>query len=125
MNASFSYDHKRKSFFWGTALTGILSIPLIIAFFNALKGISAERATGLAAIAGGLAEAYVTFGVLLSLGLPVAAIVLLLRSFSAGHRMRALISLLCICASALTLCLAALFMWGVLIYLPRAVGGSR
>jgi hypothetical protein len=85
----------------------------------------AEKATGLAAVAGGLAEAYVTLGVLLSLGLPVGAIILLLRSFSAGHRMRALISLLCICACALTLALASLFVWTVLIYLPHTAGGAR
>jgi succinate dehydrogenase hydrophobic anchor subunit len=122
MDDSLSHDRQRKSFFWGTALTGILSIPLIIVFLNAFRAISAERATGLAAVAGGLAEAYVTLGVLLSLALPVAAIVLLLRSFSAGHRMRGLISLLCICASALTLALAGLFVWGVFVYLPHTPG---
>jgi uncharacterized membrane protein YhaH (DUF805 family) len=125
MNASFSYDHRRKSFFWGIGLTGILSIPLIIVFFNAFKGITAEKATGLAAVAGGLGEAYVTLGVLLSLGLAVGAIVLLLRSFSTGHRMRGLISLLCICACALTLVLAGLFVWLVLIYLPHISGVTR
>jgi succinate dehydrogenase hydrophobic anchor subunit len=125
MDDSFSHDRKRKSFFWGMILTGTLSIPLIIVFFNAFKGISAEKATGLAAMAGGLAEAYVTLGLLLSLVLPVGAIVLLVRSFSAGHRMRALFSLLCICACALTLALAGLFVWGFFIYLPHTAGGPR
>jgi hypothetical protein len=125
MDDSLTYDRQRKSFFWGTVLTDTLSIPLIIVFFNAFRGISAEKATGLAAVAGGLAEAYVTLGVLLSLGLPVGAIILLLRSFSTGHPTRALISILCICACALTLALASLFVWAVLIYLPHAVGGAR
>jgi hypothetical protein len=125
MDDSLTYDRQRKSFFWGTVLTGTLSIPLIIVFFNAFRGISAEKATGLAAVAGGLAEAYVTLGVLLSLGLPVVAIILLLRSLSAGYPTRALISILCICACALTLALASLFVWAVLIYLPHAVGGAR
>jgi hypothetical protein len=125
MDDSLTYDRQRKSFFWGTVLTGTLSIPLIIVFFNAFRGISAEKATGLAAVAGGLAEAYVTLGVLLSLGLPVVAIILLLRSLSAGHPTRALISILCICACALTLALASLFVWAVLIYPPHAVGGAR
>ena len=84
----------------------------------------AQKATGLSAVAGGFAEAYVTFGVLLSLGLPVGAIVLLLRSFSAGPRIRALISVLCICACVLILALTGLFVWGTLIYLPRIVGGA-
>ena len=125
MDDSVSHDRKRKSFFWGTVLSGTLSIPLIIVFFNALKGLSAEKATGLAAIAGGLAEVYVTLGLLLSLVLPVAAIVLLVRSFSAGHQMRALFSLLCICACALILALAGLFAWASFIYLPHMAGGAR
>ena len=124
MDDSLSYDRNRRSFFWGAILSAILSIPLIIVFFNTFRGISAQHATGLAAVAGGLAEAYVTLGVLLSLGLPIAAIVLLLRSFSAGHRIRALISVLCICACVLVLALAGLFVWGTLIYLPRIVGGA-
>jgi cation transport ATPase len=125
MEDSLSYDRKRKSFLWGTVLTGTLSIPLIIVFFNAFRGIFVAKATGLTAVAGGLAEAYVTLGVLLSLGLPVGAIILLLRSFSAGHWMRALISLLCICACAFTLALASVFVWAVLIYLPHTVGSAR
>lgn len=124
MGDAFTHDPTRKFFFWGTVLTGTLSVPLIIIFFNAFKGMSAEKATGLAALAGGLGEAYATFGALLSLALPVGAIILLLRSFSVGHRMRALISLLCICACALTLALAGLFVWGVFIYLPHTIGGT-
>ena len=119
MDDSFSHDRKRKSFFWGTVLTATLSIPLIIVFLNAFKGISAEKATGLGAIAGGLAEAYVTLGLLLSLVLPVAAIVLLVKSCSAGHQMRAVFSLLCICACALILALAGLSVWAFFVYLPH------
>ena len=114
MDESFSHDRQRRFFFWGMILTGTLSIPLIICFINAFRGIFAEKATGLAAVAGGLAEAYVTLGVVLSLGLPVIAIVLLLKSFSAGHRMR-----------GLTLALAGLFVWGALVYLPRTAGVAR
>src|SRR3954464_8837175 len=125
MDNTLSRDPKRRSFFWGAILTRTLSIPLIYSLFNLFRGIFAAKATGLSAIAGGLAEAYVTLGVLLSLGLPVGAIVLLLRSFSAGHQLRALISVLCICACALTLALASLFVWTVLIYLPHTAGGAR
>ena len=65
MDDSLSYDRNRRSFFWGAILSAILSIPLIIVFFNTFRGISTQHATGLAAVAGGLAEAYVTLGVLL------------------------------------------------------------
>ena len=119
MDDSSSHDRKRKCFFWGTVLTWTLSIPLIIGIFsNAFKGISEEKATGLGAIAGGLAEAYVTLGLLLSLVLPVGAIVLLVRSFSG-------FSLLYICGCALTLALAGLFVWLSFIYLPHTAGGPR
>src|SRR5438445_9179426 len=124
MDDSVSHDRKRKSFLWGAILTGTLSIPLVIVFLNVFRGIFAPKAIGISAVAGGLAEAYVTLGVLLSLGLPVGAIVLLLRSFSAGHRIRALISVLCICACVLILALTGLFVWGTIIYLPRIVGGA-
>ena len=124
MDNTLSRDPKRRSFFWGAILTGTLSIPLIYSLFNLFRGIFAAKATGLSAVAGGLAEAYVTLGVLLSLALPVGAIVLLLRSFSAGPRIRALISVLCICACVLILALTGLFVWGTLIYLPRIVGGA-
>jgi hypothetical protein len=122
MDDSLSHDRKRRSFFWGTILTATLSIPLIVVFFTAFRGIFAQHAIGLGAVAGGLAEAYVTLGVLLSLGLPAGAIVLLLRSFSAGHRIRTPISLLCICACVFIMALAGLFVWWTLIYLPRIVG---
>jgi hypothetical protein len=124
MDDSLSHERKRKSFLWGAILTGTLSIPLVIVFLNVFRGMFAQKATGLSAVAGGFAEAYVTFGVLLSLGLPVGAIVLLLRSFSAGHRIRALISVLCICACVLILALTGLFVWGTLISLPRIAGGA-
>ncbi len=72
-------------------LAGISSIPFMILFFNffnAFRAISQEKATGLAAVAGGPTEAYVTFGLILSFMLPVAAIVMLFRSFSAGNEAR-------------------------------------
>jgi hypothetical protein len=124
MDASLSHDRQKRSFLWGIGLTGILFIPIIIGCFNAFRGIAAEHATGLGAVAGGLAEAYVTLGVLLSLALPVAAIALLFKSFSAGHRMRGLISILCICACVLSLALAALFVWAIFVFLPHISAGS-
>jgi len=125
MRDGSSLDHKRKWFLWGTVLTWTLSIPLIIGMFNSFRGISEQKATGLGAVAGGLAEGYVTFGLIFSLVLPVGAIVLLVRSFSGRHRMRALVSVLYICWSALALALAGLFVWLSFIYLPHVAGGPR
>ena len=116
-----SYDYKRTRFVWGMVLAFALTVPIFIAMFNSFRGISTENATGLAAIAFGLLEGYATFGILLAFVLPVLAIVLLVRSFSGGHRIRALLSVLCIGWSALTLALASLSF----VFLPHIARGLR
>jgi hypothetical protein len=125
MDDILTHERKRKWFVWGTVVTCTLSIPLIIGMSSAFRGVSTEKATGLAAVAGGLAEAYVTFGVVLAFALPIAAIYLLSRSFARGHGVRSLFSLLCICWNALMLALAGLFLWLYLVYLPRAGAHPR
>jgi hypothetical protein len=119
MDDGSSPDRKKKWFLWGIALTLILTIPVFIGLHNAFRGFSEQKATGLGAVAGGLAECYVTLGFFLAFILPVAAIVLLVRSFSAGHWIRTLCSVLCIGWSALMLALAGLFVWLSFIYLPH------
>jgi hypothetical protein len=111
-------ERKRKWFVWGMVVTCTLSIPLIIGLSSTFRGISTEKATGLAAVAGGLAEAYVTFAAVLAFALPISAIVLLSRSFASGHGLRSLLSLMCICWNSLMVALAGLFFWLYLIYLP-------
>jgi len=103
--------HKKRLFLWGTVFTWTLSIPLIIGVSNGFKGISEQKATGLGAVLGALVEAYATLGLILAFVLPVVAIVLLVRSFSKGHPMRAVFSVLYICWTALTFALAGLFVW--------------
>ena len=115
MDDILTHERKRKWFVWGTVVTCTLSIPLTIGMSNAFRGISTEKATGLATVAGGLAEAYVTFGVVLAFALPIAAIFLLSRSFARGHGVRSLFSLVCICWNALILC----FCWAI----PMALFG--
>ena len=125
MDESSSDERKTKYFLWGTALTCTLSIPFLIGIFHAFQGISEQKATGVGAVAGGLAEAYAIFGLFLAFILPVAAIVLLVKSFSGRHSARALVSLLYICWSVLTLAFAGLFVWFSFIYLPHTAGGPR
>jgi len=120
MDDTLTHERKRKWFIWGSVVTCILSIPLLIGISNAFRGISTEKATGLATVAGGFAEGYVTFGVVLAFALPIAAIFLLSRSLTRGHGMRSLFSILCICWNALMLVFAGLFLWLNLVYLPRA-----
>ena len=118
MEDSSSHDSKRKWYVWGTIVTWTLSIPVIIAIFNSFRGISEQKATGAGAVAGGLAEGYVIFSLILGFVLPVGAIVLLVRSLSGTHRMRALLSVLYICWCAFTLALASLFAWFYFTKLP-------
>lgn len=97
MDNGSSYERKTKGWFlWGIVLTWALSIPFIIGIFHSFQGISEQKATGIGALAGGLAEGFITFGLILAFLVPVVAIVLLIRSFSSGHRMRTLFSLLSI-----------------------------
>ncbi len=82
MDDTLTHQRKRKWFVWGMVATCTLSIPLIIGMSNVFPGISTEKATGLAAVAGGLAESYVTFAAVLAFALPITAIFLLSRSFA-------------------------------------------
>ena len=111
MDNGSSYDRKTKGWFlWGTVLTWALSIPFILGIFHSFREVSEQKATGLGAIAGGLAEGFVTFGLILAFLVPVVAIVLLIRSFSSGHWMRTLFSLLYIVWNVLMV-LAGLSAW--------------
>jgi hypothetical protein len=125
MNEVLNPDRRKKLFFWGMVLAWTSLIPLLIGLFNAFRGVSMEKATGLAAVAGGLTEIYVTLGLVLSLALPLAAIVLLGRSLSGASGVRALFSVFSICWSALVLILCSLGAWAYLIELPRLGGGAR
>ncbi len=117
------HQHFGKEWFvWGIVLAGFSSIPLVVLFFNAFRGISQEKATGLAAVAGGLAEGYATFGLVLSFILPVVAIVLLCRSFPAGNRVLKIFSVLSIGWSALMLVLYSLCAWFFFVEMPHLTG---
>jgi len=108
-----SHDRKKKEgFLWGTALTCALSIPCVVGictlFATFRHAPSAHKAACLVyvAIASG-AKVYATFGLILGFLVPMFAIVLLIRSFSSSHRIRALFSLLYIGWNAVIL--ASLF----------------
>jgi hypothetical protein len=108
-------DLKRKRFLWGVCLAWtpflLLVIPTALGIFGALRGIAKEKATGLAAVAGGLMEFFSTFGLAATLVFEVAAIILLLRAFSGGRPVRALFSLISICCSGFMLTILSLFLW--------------
>lgn len=65
---------KKKLFLWGVLLAWTPWLPL----GYTLRPIFAEKATGLAAVAGGLAETFILVGLVSTVGFEVAAIILLL-----------------------------------------------
>jgi hypothetical protein len=92
---------KQKRFLWGVALAWAPWVPTMIGFANAFRGILNTKATGLAAVAGGIAETYVLVGLAATLICEVSALTLLFRAFSRGHGVRGAFSVLSICMSAL------------------------
>jgi biopolymer transport protein ExbB/TolQ len=112
---------EKRRFLWGILFA---SAPWlfggILGVVNILKGISEQKATGLGAVAGGLAEAFITFGLVTTLVFEVSAMVLLARTFSRQHKLRSLSSVICICMSALMILLVGFFVWSVSVSSPRA-----
>ena len=104
-------DQSRKRFLWGVALAWVPGIPILIGLRDAFIGINNSKATGLAAVAGGLAETYVTVGLAATLICEVWAMTLIFRSFSRGHGLRSAFSILTLCMSGLTLILFCLSLW--------------
>lgn len=99
-----------KRFWWALLLAWVPWVP-------ALTGLiivsSNSKATGLAAVAGGLVELLVWWGIVTMFIAQIAAIVWLLRSFSSAHLVRSLIAAGSIMASGLTLFLVGAFLvWG-------------
>jgi hypothetical protein len=104
-------DQQRKRFLWGVALAWVPALPVIIGLLNAFVGINNSKATGLAALAGGFAEMYITVGLAATLICEVWAMTLLFRAFSRGHGLRSAFSVLSLCISGLTLILFCLSLW--------------
>jgi hypothetical protein len=99
-------DAKRKRFLWGVALVWVPWVPVIVGLGNAFLG---TKATGLAAVAGGLVEMKLMIAA--TLICEVGAMVLLFRAFSRGHGLRSVFSVFSIFASGLLIVLFGLSIW--------------
>lgn len=102
-------DAIRRRFLIGVLLAWSPWIPILIGLHEVFRGVSNTKAVGLAAVAGGLGEALVTWGVAAMVVAQVAAIILLGRSFAPEHRLRNLTSIFSIVLSGLMLVLVCLF----------------
>jgi hypothetical protein len=102
-------EARRRWFLWGVLLAWIPFLFLITpGIIGLIRVFGTSKVTGLAGVAGGLAEALSTFGLATTLVFEVAAIVLLLRAFSQARPMRAFFSVISICCGGLVL---GLFLW--------------
>jgi hypothetical protein len=101
---------KKKRFLWGVALAWAPSVPALLGLSNVLRGRSRARATGHAAVAGGLAEMFAVCGIGAILIGQGTAIFLLRRGFSPGDWMQNLLSVQSICLSVLMLLFVSPFL---------------
>ncbi len=106
-------------------LVGVLLawIPVVIivipAFMEMFRGISDRRATGLGAVAGGLSEAFVTFGMVAFVVAEGIAVYLLIRSIGMGGTAQNVFAILTIGLSVLTFLGTGLCLWMILYVMPR------
>ena len=114
-----SQDLSKKWFRLGIALVWLPSIPFLLSIFNSFHGISEQKATGIGALAGGMAEVYLPFIILLTLGVEIAAIVLLVKSFSKSQLGRTLVSVFSIGWSMLVIASFSLLIWVFYVFIPR------
>ncbi len=108
-------DNQR--FRWGLVLAWIPLAFVFVGLANAFRGVLTSKATGLGAVAGGLAEVMVSFGFVSLLVTQVSALVLLSRGFSREHIFRNLLAVVTMGLSLLALAVMGLFVC-LSIYLP-------
>jgi len=94
---------EKKRFRYGVALAWLPILFIIPGFLSAFRGISSSKATGLAAVAGGLTEAMVPLGFTSILILQIIAVVMLRRSISQERRFRGFVAMASLFCCAFTL----------------------
>jgi len=108
----------QKRFLWGLLVSWAPWIPTLIGAAYLFAG---SKATGVAAVAGGMLELLVLWGMVTMIVSQIAAIVWLARSFSGAHIIRSLFAAASIVASGLMVFFVfAYLFWGrhVLSYTP-------
>lgn len=104
---------------WGLLLAWVPLLFFVLPVFTVFRGFSAQKATGVGAIAGGLSGALVSFGFVTMVVFELGAIVLLARALSRSHPVRTLLSLLSICCSGLMIAVLTLFLVVFFVRLPQ------
>ena len=101
----------QRRFRWALVLAWAPWIPTLFSLGRLFIGINNSKATGLAAVTGGMVEMIVLWGLVALVVGQVVAIIWLLRCFSKHDVFRNLISSVSIGASVFTLVLLGVFFW--------------
>lgn len=105
-------DQEQKRFAWGIGLAWVpIALFLIPSLIHGFRGLSQEKATGLAAVAGGIVEALSTFGLIAFVVCELTAIVLLLRVVKRDQWRRSLVAVISVVCSVIFLALTCLAVW--------------
>jgi len=111
---------QRKRFRYGLLFAWVpllfFIVPTAIGIIRAIAQVSSEKATGLAAVAGGVAEVAATFGLAVIVASEIVGIVTLLRSSSRDHPLRAVVAIVSVVCSSLLLLVLGLFLWFAIVH---------
>ena len=113
------------SVFFNRFILGILlawapfAIMAGIGYVRAIGEIESQKATGLGAVAGGLSESFVTFGVVAFLATQVMAILLLIRCVGRGETSQTIVAILSMGLSILGIVATILTLWTVIFVFPH------
>lgn len=106
---------QKKRFRYGLLLAWVplifFIVPTAIGIIRAIAQMSSEKATGLAAVAGGVSEVAATFGLVVIVASEIVAIVMLIRTFSRSHLTRTVVAIFSVGCSGLLLLVMGLFLW--------------
>ena len=106
---------QRKRFRYGLLLAWIplmfFIVPTAIGIIRAIAQASSEKATGFAVVAGGVGEVAATFGLVVIVASEVIGIVMLVRTSSRNHPIRAVVAIVSVVCSSLLLLVLGLFLW--------------
>jgi len=104
-------DLKQKRFLWGLLLVWLPLLPTLVGLANAFGHIFTGRATGIAVVAGGFTEMFVSIGFLATLVFAFGSIIFLARSFEPGHWLRTSMAVVSMGFSILIILFTGLFCW--------------
>ena len=114
---------QKKRFRYGLLLAWVplifFIVPTAIGIIRAIAQVSSEKATGFAVLGGAVAEVAATFGLVAIVASEVVGIVMLVRTSSRSHPIRAVVTIVSVVCSVLLLLVLGLFLWFAIVHYWR------